>query len=369
MIDPQQYDDAERLAMSQIGDWRIINTFRPNFFEAGGFPIKISNTGEIRYLFSVMNGAMDADRVLRELRGLRVDDMKIIMRAISKFVKFHITTFGSMSVSIPFTSFLYYYSLYKKLMNFPNHKSILDIGPGLGYLSLFFSDDNSFQRYNQIEVTQSLYVLQSCLNSFVFQQDQQNLGVSFPDLANYALPLRLPDGRRADDTIDLALDQSFRCSLYPWWKLNDAFKQKYDIIMCNENMCEMDTVSFVFFAQKIRECLTPDGVFFVHGFGKTTGDKAKLIQHRLDVLASIGYRVIVSETSFENNGSLSRPNLILSHNNHQSYERHSDRFNVRNFDAADPMVRSIYGLNAPDGDIRDLESFRSAIVKSIGSAP
>ncbi|MEQ8866319.1 hypothetical protein [Thalassobaculum sp.] len=365
MTDPRRYDAAERLAMAQIAEWRVMRTFRPAHFEAVGFPTSINDLGEVKYMTSAMSDSRGSERVLREMRGLRDHDLLPLYSAIDLYIKYYTTFIDPKNIQIPYNILIYYYSLYKKLKNFPNHATILDIGSGVGCLPFFIHSDNSFQTYNQIEVTQSLYITQSTVNSFVFQDNQCEMSAIEVDMPDAPSPSDVLKQWALDDNIRLQIKKNFRCTLFPWWQIQMAFVRKYDIIMCNENICEMPDDAFLFFMKKISESLNPNGLLFVHGIGQTSGDRQKLIDDRLTTLSLIGYRAIVAETSFENNGSLSRPNLILAHSQHTDYDKLPKNLFARCFDRNDPLVQGIYGLTEPDGSIQDLSSLRAMLCQQL----
>lgn len=281
--------------------------------------------------------------------------------AIDLYIRYGITCIDRKNVQIPFNILFYYYALYKKLKNFPNHSSILDIGSGVGCLPFFIKSDPSFKTYNQIEVTQSLYVTQTTVNSFVFQDDQREMSALDIDMPDAMTPGDITKGWTYECNLNVTIEKDFRCTLFPWWQIPKAFSQKYDIIMCNENICELPESTFLFFAKKTSESLNPNGLLFVHGIGQTSGDRQKLINDRLTALSLVGYRAIVVETIFENNGSLSRPNLILAHSQHADYDKRPKDLFARSFDRSDPFVQGVYGLQEPDGSIRDLKGLHAAL--------
>lgn len=370
MIDPRRYDDTERLAMTRVGQWSTIGTFRPNFFQAGGFPVKIAELGEIRYLLSALHFAQDAERIVREMRGLRSNEVAIIADSIRRFVRFHALFANRSPVQVPYTGFLYYYALMKKLAGFPGGRVILDIGPGLGFLPFFFGDDFAVDTYNQIEVTQSLYILQSAINSVVFLDRFRDLAMAEGDAGRFLTASDLPRTTTATETIDIEPGDRVQCSSFPWWRMPEAFSQRYDIIMSNENICEMEPRSLAYFCDRARSALKPDGILYIHGIGKTVGDRARVLRGRLDVIAAYGFRSILSEASFENGGRLARPNLMFVGPQHARYADAGQQFDVRRFDSGDPTVRTIYGLDEPDGEIDSLKSLQAELARQLaGNSP
>ncbi len=364
MIDPRRYDDTERLAMTRIGQWGAISTFRPNFFQSGGFPVRISEIGEIRYMLTSLHSEQDSDRILREMRGLRSNDVDIIAGAIRRFLRFHVLFANRSVVQVPYTGFLYYYALMKKISRFPANRAVLDIGPGLGLMPFLFGNHFALETYNQVEVTQSLYVLQSAINSVVFADRYRDLAMEWsgPDLLTAT---ELPWTSDVAECIEIALPDRVLCSSFPWWRTQEAFAQSYDIIMSNENICEMDPRAFAYFCDRARHALTPNGVLFIHGIGKTVGDRPRVIRDRLDILADRGFRPILTETSFENGGPLARPNLILVGQRHERYADAGQDMEVRLFDTADPQVRAIYGLDEPDGEVATLKRLRAELTRRL----
>lgn len=363
MIDPRRYDDIERLAMTRVGQWSAISAFRPNFFQSQGFPVRITELGEIRYLLSALHDVTDSERILRETRGLRAGEVAILGDAIRRFVRFHTVHANRSTIQIPFTGFLYYYALLKKLRGFPEHATVLDVGPGLGYLPFLFDDRARFATYDQIEVTQSLYVLQSAINSFVFMEGFRDLAMDEAGAGPCLPAAELPRPTRAVNTIDIAFDMPPACSLFPWWRLNEAFGHQYDVILCSENVCEMDEAAFGYLCRKALGSLRPNGVLFIHGLGKTIGRRHELIRERLDMAGGHGFRSLLSETSFENGGRLARPNFVLVGPRHERYGDAVEQIHLLHFDTDQPMVRAVYGLDEPDGEITDVAALSAALTR------
>lgn len=361
MIDPRRYDDIERLAMTRVGQWRAINAFRPNFFQDQGFPVRITELGEIRYLLSALHDVPDAERNLREMRGLRTSEIATLCDAIRRFIRFHTVHANRSTIQIPFTGFLYYYALLKKLLGFPEHAAVLDVGPGLGYLPFLLDDRAGFATYNQIEVTQSLYVLQSAINSFVFMEGFRDLAMEEAGSGPCLPAGGLPRSTRAANTIDIAFDTPAACTLFPWWRLHEAFERQYDVILCSENVCEMGETAFAYFCRKALGSLRPNGVLFFHGLGKTIGNRLELIRERLDMAAACGFRSLLSADSFGNNGRLARPNFVLVGPQHERYGDAVERINLLHFDTDQPMIRAVYGLDEPDGEITDVAALGAAL--------
>lgn len=363
MIDPRRYDDLERLAMLLIGDWGTIRTFRPDFFQVHGFPVRIGDLGEIGYLLSAMNDVRDAEGVLREMRGLRAADLAALCIAARRFAGFHAAHIGGDRVRVPFTSLLYYYSLFRKLRNFPRRQAVLDIGAGLGYLPFFLDADCGIETYNQVEVTQSLYLLQSSINACVFGERQRNLATGDSLLPAPLSPETVPRATRVTGSIEIDFPITPACTLFPWWRFDDAFRRTYDVIMSNENICEMDVEALAYIADRAVRSLNPEGFFFIHGIGKTTGARADLIRERMDVLSAAGFRAVLFEPTFGENGKLARPNFILVAPGHPLHANAKRTLRAAEFDLDDPVFGAIYGAGDPDGDITDVATLKAEVTR------
>lgn len=366
MIDPQTYEDADRAAMIHAGDWPTIRAMRPNFFMNNGFPFQIKSLQELRYIGSSLHSD-DAFRNIEELRGIRPVDLARMVRACSRFVDFQTAMFGHQAVKIPVAELLNSYVLYRKISRMSVGSRILDIGPGASLLPLFLADDDSVQTYSQIEVTQSLFLFQAALNSFLFREAHRSLVMPAPHYKRPSLSSKIINMNALSPSVVARPHFKQRTTLYPWWRTADAYAQSYDLIMSNENICEMDEAALLHHGEMALDALSDDGLFLIHGVGATKGDK-QLLDDRMELLAALKFRSVLFETSSDHDGHLARPNRILIGPRHPGYEKAAPIKSVRQFDPEHPFVKSIYSFDQPEGDIKDTNGLVLALSDALVQA-
>lgn len=361
MIDPRLYDDVERLAMSRVGQWSTIHAFRPA--ASRDFPVRITELGEIRYLVTARHDGADAERVLREMRGARPADIAILGDAVRRFAAFHALFANRSRARVPVAGLLHHYSVLRKLRGFPGNGEILDLGGALGLLPFLFARDSAPRLYNQVEAMQSLYVLRSAISSFAFRDRFEDLaaGGTAPD--RLLSPDGMPPRPSGGGTIDIGFDGPAACTLHPWWRVHEAFDRPYDVILCDESACELDETAFAYFAKRALSSLKPNGVLFLHGLGRPGGDRERLARERLGLLAGFGFRSLITGASFDDGGPLARPNHVLIGPRHEHYAVAMEDIQRPNFDTGSPLVRSVYGLDEPQGEIAEAAALRREMAR------
>jgi predicted methyltransferase len=354
MLDIAAYDAAERDAMVRCGDWPTIRAMRPDFFEAYGFPTRISRLAEISYLASTL-GDPDATPLLKEIRGARPEDLDAVGDAVWRFIAVHRAVSSGTVARVPLARLLHAHVTHRKLKGLASRARILDIGPGEGYVSLFLPRDPGVKHYAAIEVTQSLYMMQSTIGALCFAGSFAN-HVSRPTDSG-AIRLSSPGSRAAEFAV--APSASPRAALYPWWEAHRAFEQTYDVVMANENICEMPPEALDFYAARIVKSLAPEGVFLIQGIGKS--ETPDTVDTRFAILERHGFRSIVQETSFARGGPLQTPNLVLVGPRHPAHETAATRWRIRVFDQENALIRAMYGLDQPPGEITDHDALVGAL--------
>jgi hypothetical protein len=366
MIDPQTYEDADRTAMIYAANWPTIRAMRPQFFLSAGFPSEIKSLQELRYIGGSLHSS-DAWRSMKELRGIRQTDLATIVRACARYIDFQVVMFGHQSVSIPVAELLNSYILYRKISRMSVGRRILDIGPGASLLPLFLADDTTVQTYSQIEVTQSLFLFQAALNSFLFREAHRSLVMPAPHYKKPTIGSKIVNMSVISPTVTVRPVYKQRSTLYPWWRTADAYAQSYDLIMSNENICEMSEEALVHHCEMAQNALTDDGLFLIHGIGATKGDP-EIFKNRMELIAHLKFKSVLFEPSTDRNGTLARPNRILIGPRHPAYKQAWSIKSIRQFDPKDPFVKRVFGYDEPEGDINDTEGFIVALSEALVQA-
>lgn len=177
MNDVQDRIDAYNFA-EQIGRCRVpnraIQAFGLEAFSSVGYPFRISLAGELWRFHDVMQDgrlALNFD-LLDSVGGL--DDLKVVRQAATALVDFSHRRFGFASAGKDMLSrACYQYALLcRTLSTHPKPWTILEVGPGCGYLGLLLG--LAGHRYIALEASQAMYVYQSSLFADVFADEYEN---------------------------------------------------------------------------------------------------------------------------------------------------------------------------------------------------
>lgn len=265
MIEVQDYRTAERTARSVIKSWWLAETHIVDHFAKVGFPVRIDSIHEVGQLLDTMQENR-YQRFLAELGGLTTDECRILVQALAKAVRFQLAHLPKRAPIVPISTMTSSLALYKKIIGFkPEVQSVLEVGPGCGYLSFFLHDHQSLGDYSQVEACESFYILQSLVNSFLFAEEFQDLVLEPCEDRTIAL--------RPDVELPIMLDRSSlcptRCHHYPWWTLNELYNgpKRFDVITSNANLNEFSANALRDYLTIFGHSLKDDGVFLVQCTG------------------------------------------------------------------------------------------------------
>lgn len=322
-MDIASYRLAETLARRALPSWRAAEAQRPIWFERVGFPCRVESTAELAQLVDTMQeGRFEAYQA--ELGGLSDADVADLVDALENFARFYGAMFHAARVPVPLDTMTAHLALKRKIRGYLGRQgAVLELGPGCGYLSFFTGDWDA--RYEQIENTESFYLLQHLVNAWCY-------GFGLRERA-------VPPTPGAVDGIDLPWS-SYRCAHHPWWAL-DGVQGPFDVITSNANLTEMAHDAMVRYVALMQRTIAPQGALIVQCSGADVGGWNKRV---LPALAAAGFAPLVHvpqgpvegcpEKSFPVNNALFLPAT------HEAYGRAS--WGRNQFDPADPIVRRTY---------------------------
>ncbi|NQW08652.1 MAG: hypothetical protein HQ481_02040 [Alphaproteobacteria bacterium] len=349
MIDSATYDAAEQRAREAVSSWVWQSMLTTSAFDVSGFPKRISTIHELRGLVD----AMDHRRFhlfMRELNGLAPDEQQHLLRVLATFCRFSAETFHDDTVILPLNTIMASFLSYLKLSGLPKQATILEIGAGTGYLPFFTESDTRFQRRIQVEVTQSLYILQSRVNAYLFRDSFHDAAMAPPPAAKVgALVERMRSrGRLHEQPMTLQVPRQSRTVQYPWWLVDQAFDRtwRYDVVVSNGNIAEMTFGAFDYYFENLRHCLQPDGVILIDDLG-APGDTG--YPPRLRRFLEIGFRPLVYVLPTFEFKPFTRVNLLLVAEEHPHWNDAATDFSKQHFPSDLPITRAVYGLDRPRG--------------------
>lgn len=348
MIDIATYDHAETTAHGAVRSWTWPAMMVPTTFTGGGFPVRAHTLHDLRPLLDAMH-YYRFERTVAELNGLADDEVEELLQALVRFCRFAAETFGEVDIPLPLNTMITCFLTSRKLMGLPKRARVLELGAGCGYVPFFCPRNRGFEERHQVEVTQSLYILQSRINAFVYRGRLKDFAMQPPPPARVGtmadrMALRHgwhePQGR-----IRLAVQAE--ATLYPWWHIDDALdsSRKYDVVVSNANLAEMSHAAMLYYFDGLTRCLAPDGVVLIEDLGAQSTDGDYAI--RLRTLTQLGYRPLVHGDGAVSGGRLATDNLLLVRDGHPNWNDAGARCQDKHFPDHLAIVRAVYGLDRP----------------------
>lgn len=370
MIDIQTYNATEALARRSVSSRVALMAFTASAFEESGVPTRIQSLHELRMLMDSMNFQMFKP-YQEELGGFRERDLECWTRALRDVLWFHLATFGDGEIPLPLRSMLNHYLVYRKLKGLPGRKRVLDIGPGTGYLAFFAAPDPEFDEYGQIEITQSYYILQSLFAHQAYGHQGHDLAMdtpaceAIPDLASVPIQTRL-----MEPPPTMKVRRQLRYRHYPWWEIGKAFERTWDVVMLNANLSEMAPEAMLYYFQRIKQSLAPEGIVLMQGSGlagynRMTGTRASL-KDLLKWIEMVGFRPLVSADGAVAGKTFSRDNRVFLAESHPLYGRAVAAMGPDRWPDDLPLVRSLFGLDEPRGRDFDEAGLARELMRRIG---
>lgn len=362
MLDPQTYRASELLARSMIPHWRIAQTHNLDHFERAGFPVRISSVRELGPILDTMQEKRFA-KYVSELGGLSDAEYEMTLAACRDAVLFQMTYLPHREPVLPISTLLSALALYKKLRGVnESFRSILEIGPGCGYLSFFLKHHGTLENYSQIEACESFYILQNLVNLHCFGHrcDERAL----PHENTPGIDVFAQEGPVTELSSKVRLKRFSPCSYhYPWWRIGELLSQdrRFDLVTSNANLLEFNPTALDDYLTLLQRVLSPAGALVVQctGFPAQGTDEQLLAKMHAKGFAPLFF---VQQSKPMKNplepaalsaGSLSSvqfdvTNALFVRSGHPLFSRYYQKANGRlHFAAAEPVVGRVYFERPP----------------------
>ncbi len=264
MIEIQDYRSSERHARSIISSWWIAESHQVDVFARIGFPVRIESVHEVGQLLDAMQERR-YERFLNELGGLSETDILLLKQALLRCMLFQRACLPKRKPILPISAMTSALLLFRKVLGFkPDIASILEVGPGCGYLSFFLARHAPLTDYSQAEACESFYILQSMINSYLF-------GHRFRDFAVLAGTDDMTMQIREDVERPVYLDDhelpARACFHYPWWTLRALCEKRFDMVTSNANLSEFSRPALRDYLTIFSRVLKEDGVLLAQCTG------------------------------------------------------------------------------------------------------
>jgi hypothetical protein len=271
------YRNLENLAKAMSASFREQDKQFPATFEKVNFPVRLNSIAEAHKLCN-WNSFGTFEKYMRFSNGLSNDDIDLLLEDLKSFVEFQKTFFPQDKIYLPIEQF------YKSLMLFKIAEvlgvkgDVFEIGPGVGTNALIFGKHTT--SYHATEVTESFYIFQSMLYSFVYKNKFDD--AIWHGIKDYNCCYNTKE--QQDDIFPEVLVDNTRKTVfqYPYWKMNELYnnnKYEFELVMSNANLLEMTTEALDTYMDFISKKLANNGFFMYFGCGADFfGDNVYLIK-------------------------------------------------------------------------------------------
>jgi SAM-dependent methyltransferase len=271
MLDIDVYRQSEALARQRVGSWRIAQIHNLDHFQSAGFPVRLGSAEELTMLLDTMQENR-FDGFMQEFAGLTPEEHELFVAALVDFLGFHRAMLPRRHLVLPMSTLIGQLAVFLKARRYrPDFRTLLEIGPGCGYVSLFMHRHAGLADYSQIEACESFYILQNRLNVHLFgSRHREHAGTELVDGLERSYTVA-PDIERSLTIESEAAFGEAVCNHYPWWQMGRLLDRpdRFDIVMANANLAEMNAKALVDYLTLARRVLRPDGILLAQCFGFT----------------------------------------------------------------------------------------------------
>jgi hypothetical protein len=284
MISPQIYQLSESLAKANLPSWRLSQVHNPSHFKKVEFPVQVDKLWELGQLLDTMQENRFS-AYMAEMGGLTDQEFNLLLTACYQVIALQVNYLNKIPI-IPLSTLISSLSLYRNLLSLnPELQSILEIGPGCGYLSYFLRNHHNLQDYSQTESSQSFYLLQSLINDQCFTYKH----VEYANIVNESNIFfkAMPECTEYSPVLNNIIKP--KCFHYPWWKLGSIIEKKYQIVTSNANLLEFSSYAFSDYIDIIECVLEPEGLFIAKCLGYPSNNNASNVFNHI---SNKGFKLI-----------------------------------------------------------------------------
>ena len=378
MLEPQIYRANEALAKTMIPNWRIAQVHNLDHFERVGFPVRLGSIREIGQIIDTMQENR-FEPFLRELGGVAGDEYARIVEACRSSVEFQLTYLPHRPPVLPISTLLSSFALYRKLQAAsPKFRSVLEIGPGCGYLSFFLRNHPGLDNYSQIEACESFYILQNLVNLHCFgaRFDERAL----PPQENSAVDFFTTPKSDLETGPRVRVERPPKCSHFPWWRIGEVLSRdlRFDLVTSNANLLEFNPTALDDYLTVLHRVLDPGGLMVMQCSGHVTpgvnDDRVLLTKMRTAGFVPLFYVVSGEPIGFPggrargllsrlSDGALDAVSLVMTNalfvkTGHPLFERYYDeRVADLRFVAPEDVVREVFFERPPKRKFPTMQQF------------
>jgi len=378
MLDSHTYRANEAIAKSLVPSWRISQIHNLDHFERAGFPVRLTSMQQLGQIVDTMQENR-FQSYMNELGGLTKSEYDLLLEVCKDVVRFQLMYLPHRPPVLPLSTLISVFAIYKKMCGFnPEFRSVLEIGPGCGYISLFLRRHASLTNYSQIEACESFYILQNLVNLHCFGTRFQERAVT----CDGAGALDLFINQRADYELSPLLRISAPkplCVHYPWWRIGEIVSQdrKFEIVTSNANLLEFSAPALDDYLTLLHRVLEPEGIFLVQCTGFTASGTVDGLLMKLQEKGFAPLMFVLEKVAAHFPGDTSKRgildvlkdgtqgsalfttnNAVFVRSGHPLFEKYYDRKNYRkHFIADEPVVNAMFFARPPERRMYSMQDF------------
>lgn len=360
MLDPEHYNLAEQLARTSQDHYWHSAPHGLGTFQADGFPVRVKSIAETYQLVDAFHEQY-FDKFMLEMGGMSAAELDVLVKALVSSVKLQLNLFPSRRPIIPTSTMLAMLSLYRKMLAYKeDFGSVLEIGPGCGYTSILLGGHAPLTSYAQIEICQSLYLLQSAVNRHAFGlRAKEHAGLNLDDVSNFfGVSLLqghdvLPEPRFAEPP-----KIEPKCEHFPWWRLGDVVERvsSFDIVTSNANLNEFSDTALNLYLKLIHKVLKDDGLFLVQcsgddRFGRRASLQTKLMEYNFAAVHFVASGSLISPSPvLDEMRLMAKDSILIVKEGHPAYEKYYGKnLNSINHMGDEEFIFRMYFADHTDG--------------------
>lgn len=340
------------------------------------FPYRLDSTDELVVLLDHMHENR-FDPFMVELGGLGDAAMDELVTALADYAEFFLANFAPSRVPMPLSGMITQYAIARKLRGIPERGAVLEIGPGTGLVSFFLSRDPAIGRYDSVEAMESFYLMQNFVNRHVYGRRFRDHAQTDPGMPGFGgIAYEELRGIRSDILMNdelprsIAVDRRPRAEHFPWWQLEQVAARRYDVVMSNANLTEMNVSALTYYTALAARVLKPGGVFWAQCVG---GGEIPVATALKTVIAA-GFAPLAllppqpgdAPSALPNGKRMALFNVVFLPRGHPRFAeaaRRSQAFPL--IDPADPLTRGMFGLDEPAAPRRSGQEILAAVAERL----
>lgn len=254
ILSVQAYDNAEEQAKKTAPN-RIIEASAPDVFMKTGYPVRVSSEKDLwRYVDAMHELRQEADYETL-LQGLTADEFQTVEKITQVVADLTRREFGRCILPKgPLLRAIYTYRTLSAFLEDDNPSTIMEVGPGCGYLGALLALDG--HTYIANDVTQAFYLFQNLLWHELF--GDRLIEAADPD-CEWTAESTLPAGAILH---------------LPWWEFcrtdGESLNFDLDVLTCNHALCEMHFYAQAYLVKQATRWIGKNDkrrIFYAEGMG------------------------------------------------------------------------------------------------------